>query len=49
VSQSCPVTPDLEAIYAHRPADIDPEHWRARVNLAAAYRLAARQGWDDII
>ncbi|MGF7465899.1 class II aldolase/adducin family protein [Alcaligenes phenolicus] len=49
MSQSCPITPDIAAIYAHRPADIDPEHWRARVNLAAAYRLAARQGWDDII
>ena len=49
MSQSCPITPDLAPIYAHRPADIDPEHWRARVNLAAAYRLAARQGWDDLI
>ncbi len=23
--------------------------WQARVNLAAAYRLAARHGWDDLI
>ncbi|AOY93235.1 class II aldolase [Cupriavidus sp. USMAA2-4] len=26
-----------------------PEEWRVRVDLAAAYRLAALQGWDDLI
>ncbi|MHC4996498.1 MAG: class II aldolase/adducin family protein, partial [Planctomycetota bacterium] len=25
------------------------EEWNARVNLAAAYRLCALYGWDDLI
>lgn len=49
MSESCPITPDIEAIYAGRPAGMDCAEWRARVNLAACYRLAAQQGWDDII
>jgi ribulose-5-phosphate 4-epimerase/fuculose-1-phosphate aldolase len=28
---------------------VSPEEWEARVNLAAAYRLFARYGWDDVI
>lgn len=28
---------------------ISPEEWEARVNLAAAYRLIALYGWDDLI
>lgn len=33
---------------AHRP-DCSPEEWAVRVDLAAAYRLVALQGWDDLI
>ncbi|MDI1300893.1 MAG: class II aldolase/adducin family protein [bacterium] len=28
---------------------VSPEEWQARVNLAAAYRLVALYGWDDLI
>jgi ribulose-5-phosphate 4-epimerase/fuculose-1-phosphate aldolase len=28
---------------------VSPEEWNARVNLAAAYRLVAFYGWDDLI
>ncbi|MCC2637776.1 MAG: class aldolase [Moraxellaceae bacterium] len=28
---------------------VSPEEWEARVNLAAAYRLIALYGWDDLI
>ena len=28
---------------------VSPEEWAVRVDLAAAYRLAARHGWDDLI
>src|SRR6218665_180090 len=28
---------------------VSPEEWKARVNLAAAYRLVALYGWDDLI
>lgn len=28
---------------------VSPEEWAARVNLAAAYRLVALYGWDDLI
>ncbi|MGV2288075.1 class II aldolase/adducin family protein [Trinickia sp. YCB016] len=28
---------------------VSPEEWEARVNLAAAYRLTALFGWDDLI
>lgn len=31
------------------PAAISPEEWQARVDLAAAYRLVAHFGWDDLI
>jgi ribulose-5-phosphate 4-epimerase/fuculose-1-phosphate aldolase len=31
------------------PAGISPEEWQARVDLAAAYRLIAHYGWDDVI
>lgn len=30
-------------------AQVSPEEWSARVNLAAAYRLVALYGWDDLI
>jgi len=29
--------------------DVSPQEWEARVNLAAAYRLVALYGWDDLI
>lgn len=35
--------------YAARPAAIAEAEWRARVDLAACYRLAARKGWHDLI
>ncbi len=28
---------------------VSPEEWEARVNLAAAYRLVAMYGWDDLV
>ena len=31
------------------PADMSPQEWEARVNLAAFYRLAAHYGWTDLI
>ena len=31
------------------PDSISPEEWAARVDLAAAYRLVALYGWDDLI
>lgn len=30
-------------------AGISAEEWKARVDLAACYRLVARNGWDDLI
>lgn len=35
--------------YDYRPDAISIAEWRVRVDLAAAYRLAAQQGWDDTI
>ncbi|MGY8635383.1 class II aldolase/adducin family protein [Bradyrhizobium sp. 14AA] len=32
-----------------RISGMDPAEWAARVNLAAAYRLVALYGWDDLI
>jgi ribulose-5-phosphate 4-epimerase/fuculose-1-phosphate aldolase len=29
--------------------DVSPAEWDARVNLAAAYRLTALFGWDDLV
>src|SRR6266581_3059678 len=29
--------------------ETSPEEWQARVDLAAAYRLVAHYGWDDLI
>ena len=28
---------------------VSPEEWKVRVDLAAAYRLVAYYGWDDLI
>jgi ribulose-5-phosphate 4-epimerase/fuculose-1-phosphate aldolase len=30
-------------------ASVSPSEWETRVNLAAAYRLVARYGWDDLV
>jgi hypothetical protein len=30
-------------------ADMAPGEWQVRVDLAAAYRLVALYGWDDLI
>lgn len=35
--------------YAARPDHFSAEQWRARVDLAACYRLAARRGWSDLV
>ena len=37
------------ALPASAPADCSPEEWAVRVDLAAAYRLVALHGWDDLI
>src|SRR5215468_6832182 len=29
--------------------DVSPEEWQLRVDLAAAYRLVAMHGWDDLV
>ena len=34
---------------AHLPKDTTEAEWEVRVHLAAAYRLVARHGWDDLI
>jgi ribulose-5-phosphate 4-epimerase/fuculose-1-phosphate aldolase len=34
---------------APAPAGMSPEEWETRVNLAAAYRLVADYGWDDLV
>ena len=31
------------------PAGMSAEEWQARTDLAAAYRLIAHHGWDDVI
>ncbi len=38
--------------FAHVPdlqGKVSTEEWQARVDLAAAYRLVALQGWDDLV
>ena len=39
----------LEANVSHRPAHIEAEEWRVRVDLAACYRLISHFGWDDLV
>ncbi|MEH3087952.1 MAG: class II aldolase/adducin family protein [Xylophilus ampelinus] len=38
-------TLDIPSVRAH----VSPDEWRTRVDLAAAYRLVALFGWDDLI
>ncbi len=37
------------ATVGKRPQNISDEEWQVRVDLAAAYRLVAHFGWDDLI
>jgi ribulose-5-phosphate 4-epimerase/fuculose-1-phosphate aldolase len=39
----------IETRLAARPANISPEEWTVRVDLAACYRLIAHFGWDDLV
>ncbi len=34
---------------ASAPGDLSEQEWQVRVDLAAAYRLVAHYGWDDLI
>lgn len=40
--------PEALAIQSRR-AQVSPAEWQARLDLAAAYRLVARYGWDDLV
>lgn len=42
-------TPHDPDYMAYRPARFGVAEWRARVDLAACYRLVAAHGWDDLI
>ncbi|MES2336778.1 MAG: class II aldolase/adducin family protein [Pseudomonadota bacterium] len=39
----------MATLAPERPATMAPGEWEARVDLAAAYRLVALYGWDDLI
>jgi len=34
---------------ASAPGDLSEQEWQVRIDLAAAYRLVAHYGWDDLI
>jgi ribulose-5-phosphate 4-epimerase/fuculose-1-phosphate aldolase len=36
-------------LHRRRAEDCDPAEWQTRVDLAAAYRLVAMFGWDDLV
>src|SRR6266550_8800120 len=38
-----------EQILLNIPEQVSQQEWQARVDLAAAYRLVALYGWDDLI
>lgn len=40
---------DESSVMAHRPANIEADEWRARVILAAAYRVFDHLGWIELI
>ena len=42
MDKSLPHIPSLQA-------QVLPEEWQQRVDLAAAYRLVAMFGWDDLV
>jgi len=39
----------MSAVVAPKKQDMSDAEWQARVDLAACYRLVARNGWDDLI
>lgn len=39
----------MSTVVARKTRDMTDAEWEARVDLAACYRLIARQGWDDLI
>ncbi len=39
----------IDAAMAYRPSTISPEEWRARVQLAACYRMVDQLGWSELI
>jgi ribulose-5-phosphate 4-epimerase/fuculose-1-phosphate aldolase len=39
----------MNAVIAPKTKDMTDAEWDARMNLAACYRLIARNGWDDLI
>jgi ribulose-5-phosphate 4-epimerase/fuculose-1-phosphate aldolase len=39
----------MSAVAAPKKRDMSDAEWQARVDLAACYRLVARNGWDDLI
>ncbi|PZQ60506.1 MAG: class II aldolase [Sphingomonas taxi] len=39
----------MASVAANDPSHLAPGEWEARVDLAAAYRLVALYGWDDLI
>ena len=42
------MTPVTATVQSMKPG-ISPEEWKVRVDLAAAFRLAAQQGWDELL
>ncbi len=44
-----PATPERDVYIPSLQGHVSPEEWQARVDLAAAYRLVALFGWDDLI
>ena len=42
------MTPVAASVQSMKPG-ISPEEWNVRVDLAAAFRLAAMQGWDELL
>jgi ribulose-5-phosphate 4-epimerase/fuculose-1-phosphate aldolase len=39
----------VDKIRAEPPAEMSPEEWQMRTDLAACYRLVALHGWDDLV
>jgi len=44
-----PVLPSSVLHFPSRKDEVSPEEWQTRVDLAAAYRLVALYGWDDLV
>ena len=43
------MTTGVETARAEAPAEMSPEEWQTRTDLAACYRLVALHGWDDLV